>query len=107
MFLAMNRFRVAPGSEDTFEQMWLSRDSQLPSVPGFVAFNLLRGPRADDHTLYASHTVWQDQPSFEAWTQSDAFRQAHRAAGDARPSYLGPPQFEGFTSIQAITPDRS
>jgi heme-degrading monooxygenase HmoA len=29
MFIAMNRFRVAQGSEAAFEQVWLSRDSHL------------------------------------------------------------------------------
>ena len=41
MFIAMNRFRVAKGSEADFEQVWLSRDSHLDKVPGFVEFHLL------------------------------------------------------------------
>ncbi len=45
MFIAMNRFRVAKGSEEAFEQVWMSRDSHLDKVPGFVEFHLLRGPR--------------------------------------------------------------
>jgi hypothetical protein len=57
MFIAMNRFRVAKGSEAAFEQVWMSRDSHLDKVPGFVEFHLLKGPEAEDHTLYASHTV--------------------------------------------------
>lgn len=44
MFIAMNRFRVAKGSETAFEQVWLSRDSHLEKVPGFVEFHLLKGP---------------------------------------------------------------
>jgi len=28
MFIAMNRFRVAKGSEAAFEQVWMSRDSR-------------------------------------------------------------------------------
>ena len=43
MYLTMNRFRIKPGQEDAFEAIWKSRDSQLPQVPGFVAFNLMRG----------------------------------------------------------------
>jgi heme-degrading monooxygenase HmoA len=52
MFIAMNRFRVAKGSEAAFEQVWMSRDSHLEKVPGFVEFHLLKGPEAEDHTLY-------------------------------------------------------
>ena len=48
MFIAMNRFRVTKGSESAFEHVWLSRDSYLDKVPGFVEFHLLRGPEADD-----------------------------------------------------------
>src|SRR6202171_3992524 len=77
MFIAMNRFRVAKGSEAAFEQVWLSRDSHLDKVPGFVEFHLLRGPEAEDHTLYASHTIWESRTVFEAWTKSEAFRGAH------------------------------
>ena len=39
MFIAMNRFRVAKGSEEAFENAWLSRDSYLHTVPGFVEFH--------------------------------------------------------------------
>jgi hypothetical protein len=37
MFIAMNRFRVAKGSEAAFEHVWLSRDGHLDEVPGFTA----------------------------------------------------------------------
>ncbi len=36
MYIAMNRFKVAPGSEAAFEQIWASRDTDLKEVPGFV-----------------------------------------------------------------------
>jgi hypothetical protein len=61
MFIAMNRFKVIKGAEAAFENVWLSRDSHLEKVPGFVEFHLLKGPEAEDHTLYASHTVWQNR----------------------------------------------
>ena len=102
MFIAMNRFRVAKGSEAAFEEVWASRDSYLDQVPGFVEFHLLKGPEADDHTLYASHTVWQNHAAFEAWTKSEAFRLAHRDAGQNKPLYLDHPQFEGFEVRQTV-----
>jgi heme-degrading monooxygenase HmoA len=72
MFIAaMNRFRVKRGAEGAFEKVWLSRDSYLDRVPGFVEFHLLKGPEGEDHTLYASHTVWQSKAAFEAWTKSE------------------------------------
>ena len=104
MFIAMNRFQVIPGEEEAFEQVWLSRDSYLAGVPGFVEFHMLRGPAADDHVLYPSHTVWLSRGDFENWTRSEAFRAAHRGAGDLKALYLAPPRFEGFDVIQTVTP---
>ena len=102
MFIAMNRFSVAPGKESDFEQVWLSRETHLEGVPGFVAFHLLRGPKGEDATLYSSHTVWRSRAEFEAWTRSDAFRAAHKDAGDNRPLYAGHPRFEGFEVLQEV-----
>ena len=102
MFIAMNRFRVKKGSEQAFEKVWLSRYSQLNKVPGFVEFHLLKGPEHEDFTLYASHTVWQNQGAFEAWTKSEAFRAAHKDAGQNKPLYIDHPQFEGFEVRQTV-----
>jgi heme-degrading monooxygenase HmoA len=104
MFIAMNRFQVAPGQEAAFETVWLSRDTHLGDVPGFIAFHLLRGPTAEDHVLYSSHTLWRSREDFEAWTRSEAFRAAHKDAGGARPAYIGHPRFEGFEVIQEVLP---
>ncbi len=102
MFIAMNRFKVQPGSEADFEQVWTGRDTHLRDVPGFVEFHLVRGPVREDHVLYASHTIWRSHADFEAWTQSEAFRAAHRNAGQNKPLYLGHPEFEGFEVLQTI-----
>jgi len=99
MFIAMNRFRVKTGSEQEFENVWTSRESYLDRMPGFVEFHLLKGPEASDHTLYASHTVWQSKAAFEAWTKSEEFRSAHARAGNKSGTaslYLDHPKFEGF-----------
>jgi heme-degrading monooxygenase HmoA len=102
MFIAMNRFQVRKGEEAAFEARWLERDSYLSAVPGFVEFHLLKGPAAEEHTLYASHTVWQSYADFEAWTRSEAFRAAHRDAGQGRSLTISHPVFEGFEVIQLV-----
>lgn len=101
MYIAMNRFRVAPGSEEAFEDIWKGRERHLSTVPGYVEFRMLKGPQKEDHTLYASHTLWESQEHFTAWTKSEQFRAAHSRAGETRKTvdYLGPPQFEGFEVI--------
>jgi heme-degrading monooxygenase HmoA len=99
MFIAMNRFRVKKGSEDAFEKVWVGRDSYLDRIPGFLEFHLLKGPEAEDHT------VWLSKRAFEAWTKSEEFRAAHARAGNETtgPLYLEHPKFEGFEVRQTIT----
>ncbi len=99
MFIAMNRFQVTKGREEDFEEVWKSRDSRLDQVEGFVEFRLLRGPEADDHTLYSSHTIWASRQAFEDWTRSEHFRAAHRDAGNTKGLYQGHPNFEGFDVV--------
>ncbi|GBU16324.1 MULTISPECIES: antibiotic biosynthesis monooxygenase [Methylobacterium] len=107
MFIAMNRFQVLKDETQAFEQVWLTRESTLHELPGFVEFHLLRGPDREDHVLYASHTVWESKADFEAWTRSEQFRQAHQRAPGAKPLTLGHPQFEGFEAIQTVRNGRA
>lgn len=99
MFIAMNRFRIAPGFGDGFERVWRERESYLDEVPGFRSFHLLRGPETEDHVLYASHTVWESRAAFEAWTQSESFRKAHAQTSAPKGTYLGHPQLELFEAV--------
>ena len=99
MYLAMNRFQIAHGFEEGFEKIWRERDSHLDQVPGFKTFSLLKGPKTDDYVLYASHTVWESEAHFKAWTESDAFRKAHAQVSTPKGTYLGHPQLETFESV--------
>ena len=95
MFVAMNRFRIAPGQEQRFEQVWRERESHLDGVPGFVRFALLRGDRQGD---YISHSTWESREAFEAWTQSEAFRRGH-AQGSLQGVLAGPPEVSLYESV--------
>ena len=101
MFIAMNRFKVVKDGTEEFEAIWRDRDSHLHEMTGFQSFHLLRGPEAEDHVLYASHTTWRSRADFEAWTRSEQFRKAHSRAPSSRPLYLGHPNFEGFEPVEA------
>ena len=48
MFIAMNRFKVASGSEDDFISIWKNRETFLDTVPGFKEFYLLKGPSTEE-----------------------------------------------------------
>ena len=53
----------------------------------------------ESFTLYASHSIWKSEEDFINWTKSDAFRKAHKGAGQHHGIYLGHPEFEGFEII--------
>ncbi|WP_172331108.1 antibiotic biosynthesis monooxygenase [Mangrovicoccus sp. HB161399] len=102
MYLTMNRFKVKLGQEEAFETVWKSRDSHLKEVPGFAGFHLMKGSEKEGYRLYASHTMWESEEAFVAWTKSDAFRKAHSGARSSADIYLGPPELEVFESIQSV-----
>ncbi|SVC34526.1 uncharacterized protein METZ01_LOCUS287380, partial [marine metagenome] len=80
MFIAMNRFKIVKGREMDFEEIWITRETQLETVPGFKKFHLVRGNSEETHTLYASHSTWRSEVDFVNWTKSEAFRLAHKGA---------------------------
>ena len=56
MFIAMNRFRVKKGSEAAFEQVWLSRDTQLNQGPRLRRVPFAQGTRVRGlHALFLTH----------------------------------------------------
>ena len=99
MYIAMNRFKIVLGREIEFENIWRQRDTHLKDVPGFEKFNLIKGKKTDSFILYASHSVWKSQEDFLNWTKSEAFRLAHKNAGQHKDLYLGAPEFEGFEGV--------
>ena len=68
-------------------------------VPGFKKFNLVKGNTNEEFTLYASHSIWNSKEEFINWTKSEAFKLAHKNAGQHQDLYLGSPNFEGFEVV--------
>ena len=99
MFIAMNRFKIVLGKEKEFEDVWRNRDTHLKDVPGFKEFNLVKGDTNNEHTLYASHSIWDSKNDFINWTKSEAFRLAHKNSGQHKGLYIGHPNFEGFEVV--------
>ncbi|MEX0302070.1 MAG: antibiotic biosynthesis monooxygenase [Leisingera sp.] len=100
-YIAMNRFKIRPGREADFENIWKERESRLKELKGFREFRLLKGPATQEHCLYSSHVIWDSRSDFEAWTKSQQFRDAHKNAGkrEGKSPILGHPQFEGFETV--------
>ena len=99
MFIAMNRFKIKLGKEAEFEKIWRDRDTHLDGVDGFKEFHLVKGEKNKEFSLYASHSIWNSKNDFIKWTKSDAFRLAHKNAGQHKNLYIGAPNFEGFEVV--------
>ncbi len=91
MYVAMNRFRVAPGREETFLKVWRERETQLAGVKGFLRFRLLAG-----EGLFISYSEWREEKDYVAWTESAAVTKAHARSKMPEGTLLGHPEFEGF-----------
>ncbi|MCC7494392.1 MAG: antibiotic biosynthesis monooxygenase [Fimbriimonadaceae bacterium] len=95
MIVVANRILVAPGYEEAFEERFRRRAGLVDASPGFLR-NLVLRPVPGGHSkaeCYSVLTFWEDFASFEAWTQSDAFRQAH-ADRPPREMFSGPSTLE-------------
>jgi len=95
VFIAMNNFKIVPGKEQEFEEVWKNRETHLQDVPGIVRFALLRG---DAQGEYVSHSTWASRDAFVAWTQSEAFAAGHRG-GSMMGIVAGPPQIKLFEAV--------
>lgn len=82
MITVANRIQVAPEHAEGFERRFRERMHHVDHSPGFERNRVLRPTRAGDP--YVVLTEWESREAFEAWMQSDAFRQAH--AGASGPS---------------------
>lgn len=90
MIMVANRIPVAEGYEEDFEARMATRMGLVESTPGFIRNLVLRPVQAD---TYIVMTFWADYASFEAWTQSEAFRQAH-SRRPPKEMFRGPNQLE-------------
>jgi heme-degrading monooxygenase HmoA len=64
MIVVQNRVPVAAGHEDAFIERFRARRGLVDDQPGFIRNMVL--------------TFWESEEHFRAWTESDAFKEAHR-----------------------------
>ena len=75
MIVVMNRITVAEGREQDFENTFVERDRAVDQMKGFIDLQVLR---PSEGRTYVVMTRWASREAFDAWTQSEAFRSAHR-----------------------------
>lgn len=78
MIVVMNVVSAAEGREAEFEQAFLTRESNLSEVDGFLGFELLR---REGQNEYLVSSRWESREAFHAWLRSDAFKKAHSGDG--------------------------
>lgn len=96
MIAVMNRIHVAPDYAETLEERFKQRTGRVDAMPGFVLNQVLRPLNAGDP--YIILTYWESKEQFEAWTHSDAFRQAH-ARGMPEGASTAPNHVEMFEVV--------
>ena len=74
MIVVANRVPIAKGYEQEFEKRFERRLGAVDQMPGFIRSELLRPIMGD---YYIIMTYWESKETFEAWTQSESFKQAH------------------------------
>ena len=96
MIVVANRIPVAKGYEKEFEKRFEHRFGGVDQMPGFIRNEVLR-PIMGDYYIVMTH--WESKAGFEAWTQSEAFKQAH-ANRPPKEMFAGPNVFEMHEVIQ-------
>ena len=92
VIVVANRFSVSEGHEDGFVERFAESTGGVASQPGFVKFELL-APANEDTDVHVAMTYWESEEDFRAWTESEAFREAH---ADEPPEGM----FEGHPDLE-------
>ncbi len=104
MIVVCNRIPVAKGQETEFEKLFLERDDSkrkhpVGASPGFIRNDILRPIQGEPYVVL---TYWESREHFEAWTNSESFKEAH--GGRSRPEiFAGKPNLEIHEVIKSVT----
>lgn len=82
MIIVENRFEIRAGAADAVVDRFRSPKS-VHTFPGFVRMEVLHAVLSDETEEVRICTAWESEEAFNAWTNSDAFRQAHTRRGEA------------------------
>lgn len=98
MIAVTNRIFVAPQYAEQFEERFRNRAGLVDQMAGFVSNQVLRPTQ--EGQPYVVLTWWRSREDFDAWTQSEAFRQGHARSGSLpREAFTGPSQIEIYEII--------
>lgn len=99
MITVSNRIPVHPDHAAAFEARFQERSGLVDTMPGFVAYRLLRPAKPDQP--YIVLTFWESEDHFRAWTSSEEFREQHRSERTlSAEAFTGPVQLEIHQVVQ-------
>jgi heme-degrading monooxygenase HmoA len=73
----INAITVPKERAPELEKRFAARAGEVGKAPGFEAFELLRP--TDEREEYLVYTRWASEDAYEAWANSAAFQQGHKA----------------------------
>lgn len=76
MIVVVNTIQTAPGYGEVLVERFRT-PKNVHKFPGFIRLELTRTEGTEDYEEYKVSTFWKDRESFDGWTHSEAFRQAH------------------------------
>ncbi len=104
MIIVMNRIPIKPEYATALEERFAERDTLVDSMDGFLSFRLLKPHNEEDP--YIVMTMWESVAHFEAWKQSDQFKQSHAQSARRLPpdALHGQPKIEVVEVVQEAFP---
>ncbi|WP_028559419.1 antibiotic biosynthesis monooxygenase [Paenibacillus pinihumi] len=79
MIVATNTIRIKSGHVDEVAERF-KNPKGVQHSPGFVKLELLK-QSGEEHDELKVCTTWESKEAFDAWVNSDAFKQAHARPG--------------------------
>jgi heme-degrading monooxygenase HmoA len=98
MLIVANRIYVSPGHEEDFEARFRGRAHLVDQSEGFIRNEVLKP--ITQGAPYVVMTHWRDRASFEAWTKSTAFGEAHRNLPPPD-MFSRPNEFEMYETLES------
>jgi len=95
MLAVLNQLSVKPEFVDQLEEAFLEHLEGLAASPGFGGFRFLK-PLQPTESPCIVEVYWQDEAAFQAWKQSENFKQSHAQLGRFREAFYAPPKFGHF-----------
>jgi len=75
MFVAMSRFVVANGMEESVRQAFAARPHLVDQAPGFIRMSVLRP--AECPAEFWLLTYWESEPAYLTWHKSHSYHESH------------------------------